>query len=309
MLSRRNVRIKILQLLYSRSIIGETSDASIIARYRQMLDDTYDLYIFSLYLLVGIAHQSLADLKTRQKKHLPSEHDKMFTDRLFNNKLMLSLENNEELQELFKQLKFKDIVDVDILRQIYKKYAKEESYIKFYSNSDPEMTDKDGLLDFYRFLRKEELFEEILEDKYHSWLDDKSLISGAMKKTIKALPRDDRFFDEFKPDDQTTEEFGMSLLLAALKEEDEILEFIKPKLQNWEVDRLAKMDIIILKMSVGEMIKFPSIPTKATINEYVEIAKNYSTDKSKEFVNGILDSVMRDLISEGIIVKTGRGLR
>ena len=97
--------------------------------------------------------------------------------------------------------------------------------------------------------------------------------------------------------------------VAALEAEEKILSYIQPKLQNWKMDRLATIDVIILKMSIAEMINFPSIPTKATINEYVEIAKNYSTDKSKEFVNGILDSLMKDLIKDGVIVKTGRGLQ
>ena len=101
----------------------------------------------------------------------------------------------------------------------------------------------------------------------------------------------------------------MTLLLACLHDEKKILDFIRPKLENWDMERLATIDMIILNMSLNEMIKFPSIPTKATINEYVEIAKNYSTDKSKEFVNGILDSLMKDLTSEGVIVKSGRGLK
>ncbi|MCL4167216.1 UNVERIFIED_CONTAM: hypothetical protein GTU68_041388 [Idotea baltica] len=101
----------------------------------------------------------------------------------------------------------------------------------------------------------------------------------------------------------------MTLLLGILEEEAELMAHIEPKLQNWEADRLATLDTIILKMAVCEMIKFPSIPTKASINEYVEIAKNYSTDKSKEFVNGLLDTLMKNLVTEGVIVKIGRGLK
>lgn len=310
MLSRRNVRIKILQLLYTRSIIGELTDADIIAQYRRMLDDTFDLYLFSLYIVTAVARESNVDLTTRAKKHLPSAEDKVFTARLYNNPLIQSLEINEELQERFKQLKFDGAVDEDLIRQIYINYSKEESYVSYASQTSSEQaSETEGILDFYRFLRKSELFEEMLEDRYYAWLDDKSLVIGSMKKTIKALPLQNRFFDQYQADDQTTEDFGMTLLLAALEDEDKILAYIQPKLQNWEMDRLATLDMIILKMSIAEMIKFPSIPTKATINEYVEIAKNYSTDKSKEFVNGILDSLMKDLVQDGIIVKTGRGLK
>ena len=309
MLSRRNIRIKILQLLYSRSIIGDQTDADLIAGYRKMLDASYDLYLLALYLFVEIAEESVTDLEKRQKKHLPSEEDKAFTTRLYHNDLIQCIEENEDLQEVFKQLKFRSSIDKDILRQVYKNYTKEESYLKFATQENAEISDLDGLLDLFRFLKKNELFEELLEDKFYAWLDDKSLIVGAMKKTLKSLPDHGAFYRAYLPDEQTTEEFGMHLLLAILQEEEKILEMIKPKLQNWEVDRLATIDMIILKMAIAELIKFPSIPTRATINEYVEIAKNYSTDKSKEFVNGILDSLMKDLTAEGVIIKSGRGLQ
>ncbi len=308
MLSRRNVRIKILQLLYTRNTGERVSDGDIIASYRRALDDTFDLYFLSLYILIEIARESKYDLETRKKKHLPSEEDKIFIDRLYSNPLIQSLEENEDLQQRFKDLKFEGNIDKDILRQIYLKYAKADEYIS-YARTSSETSNEDGLLDFYRFLRKNEMYEELLEDRYYSWLDDKSLIVGAIKKTIKALPSSGEFYNDFRPDDQTTEEFGMTLLLATLQDEKKVMDFIQPKLENWDMDRLATIDMIILNMSLNEMIKFPSIPTKATINEYVEIAKNYSTDKSKEFVNGILDSLMRDLMAEGIIVKSGRGLK
>ena len=195
MLSRRNVRIKILQILYTRSIVGKLSDAEIIAHYRRCLDATFDLYLFTLFLLVEVSRESTVDLKTRRKKHLPSEGDKLFTDRLYNNELIKNLENNEDLQQRFQQLKFSSFADTDIIRQIYLKYAKEKEYSDFATRANEEKTDQEGLLDFFRFLRKSELFEETIEDRYYSWLDDKSLIVGAMKKTIKALPAEKLFLN------------------------------------------------------------------------------------------------------------------
>lgn len=309
MLSRRNVRIKILQLLYSRSILGDQTDAQVIASYRRTLDNTFDLYLYSLYLFAKVAEESTVDKQKRLKKHLKSEEDNAFKARLFYNDIVQSLEKNENLQQRYRQLKFDDMTDPDHVRQIYLKYAKEELYLAFDLGQGEPISDLDGLLEFYRYLRKSELLSEMLEDRFYSWLDDKSLVVGAMKKTLKALPTDEDFFNDYLPDHQTTEEFGMVLLLATLQGEERMTNYIKPKLNNWDVDRLATMDMIILHMALNEMISFQSIPTKATINEYVEIAKNYSTDKSKEFVNGILDSLMKDLVEEGVIVKTGRGLK
>ncbi len=165
------------------------------------------------------------------------------------------------------------------------------------------------LLELFRFCRRNELFNEIIEDHYANWEDDKSLIIGTIKKVLKALPSDDEnFIMEHYPDKETTKEYGEFLLSRTLKEDDLLLKQIEPVLQNWDAERVAVLDMIMIKMALCEFMYCPTIPTKVTLNEYVELAKNYSTSKSKEFVNGILDRLLQDLISKGKIVKEGRGL-
>jgi N utilization substance protein B len=146
------------------------------------------------------------------------------------------------------------------------------------------------------------------EDRYTNWDDDESLVVGAMKKTVKAFPLKDNFYQEFEPSDMTVREFGEELLRKTCREDSALLAEIEPALQNWDVERVAALDMIMLKMALCELLHFPTIPTKVTLNEFVEISKVYSTDKSKEFINGILDRLMKKLLEENKIVKEGRGL-
>lgn len=308
MLSRRNVRIKILQQLYLRDNSEDHTGAMVVAGYRKALDQSYELYLFALYALIRISEVSREDLANRAQKHLPTLEDKAFQPRLYENELIQSLESNADLQERFNQLKFKSSVDSDIFRRLYKTYSKEANYIQYAGGSN-EISDQEILLDLFRLIRKHELFEELMEEKYYSWVDDESLVIGAIKKTIKKLPTSEAFYKEFIPDTETTEEFGMKLLNCVLDNEHDMVQTIKPKLNNWDIDRIAKIDIILLKMALAELTEFPTIPPKATINEYVEIAKLYSTDKSKEFVNGILDTMLKELDKDGKIIKRGPGLK
>jgi N utilization substance protein B len=153
------------------------------------------------------------------------------------------------------------------------------------------------------------VFLDVLDENYLFWEDDKSLIVGAMKKTIKSLPStSEGFYEAYQPTDETVKEFGEVLLTQVHEESDELFKIIEPTLKNWDAERVAVIDMILLKMAVCELMNFPTIPTKVTLNEFVEISKLYSTDKSKDFINGILDRLLKKLEKEGKVVKEGRGL-
>jgi len=134
------------------------------------------------------------------------------------------------------------------------------------------------------------------------------LVAGAMKKTLKATPVSGDFFREHEPSDATVLEFGEELLKKTCEEDLSLFKEIEPTLRNWDAERVAILDMVMLKMALCELLHFPTIPTKVTINEFVEISKVYSTEKSREFINGILDRLMKELSDQGRIVKEGRGL-
>lgn len=310
MLSRRNIRIKVMQMLYSMSQDKSLSLEDTIRRYRDRISQSYDLYLFALLCLVRAAEYAVQDKEKKLSKLLPSEEDKAFTADLAENALILSLSNNQGFQNLLRQRNLKSLVDVDNSRMFYQDFAKDEDYKAYSRKADNTLEEhREMLLAFFRHLVNNEPFNDFLEDHFPNWVDDESLVVGAIKKTLKALPTEAPFFEEHRPGSDTVEDFGEYLLKRAVNEDEELLSIIEPALRNWDADRVAIIDMILLKMALCELTSFPSIPTKVTLNEFVEISKQYSTDKSKDFINGILDRLMKQLEGEGKIQKQGRGLK
>lgn len=309
MLSRRNVRIKVMQLLYSLSSDEKLTPSVLTQLYKRGVDKSFELLLFTLYLLMRISRIALEEEEKRKKKLLPKEEDRNFTPKLYENELIASLEASDILSKTIDKKGFSTKVDTDVLREIYRKFSKTEEYKNYLNSKSDTKAHMKALLDLFRFLRKNEIFTELLEDHYSNFEDDKSLIVGSVKRVLKELPDSERdVLSTHYPDDETWKEFGLNLLELTVENDHEITELINPVLENWDAERLATLDTILLKMALCEMLHFPSIPTKVTINEYLEVAKNYSTAKSKDFINGILDKLLTDLTASGKIVKKGRGL-
>ena len=310
MLSRRSVRVKVMQVLYALAKDTELSKEEAKNLYWTFVDNTYDLFLYNLYVISKITDVSSEDLARRRSKHLPSEEDKKFTDRLSQNPLVRSIGLNKAMIKQFEKRKFSGTVDKDHLTKIYNDFAKVDMYKDYVTQE--EATDQDHIdimLELYRACRRSELFKEIMIDRYTNWVDDKSMVIGSVKKVIKTLPIEElEDVKQHYPDDDTVKEFGEQLFLKVQSKEEELEEIIEPVLENWDMERLAMVDTICLKMAIAELLYFPTIPVKVTINEYVELVKNYSTDKSREFINGILDKVMNELKDKGRINKHGRGL-
>jgi N utilization substance protein B len=309
MLSRRNIRIKVMQVLYSKSRDEKITYPDALRRYRSIIQKSFELYLFNLWMLTQVAAHAKEDEQRKTKKLLPSEDDKLFTAKLHENPLIQSVVNHPTLKNLFQKLGLKNKIDEDSIRRLYIEYAKTEDYKKYVHQIQD--TDKDhtqALLNLYKSCINNEIFTDLLEDNYPSWIDDKSLIIGSLKKTIKALPADLNFLDSYQPSEEATIEFGETLLKNVCSGDQQLLEMIEPTLKNWDAERVAVIDMILLKMALSELLSFPTIPTKVTLNEFVEISKLYSTDKSKDFINGILDRLLKKLTKEGKIKKEGRGL-
>ena len=310
MLSRRSVRVKIMQLLFALDRDEKLSYSGAKKTYVENIDSCFELFIFNLYVIINITRLSVEDAKKRMAKHLISEEDKKFSAKIFLNKTVQSLENNDLLQKKFKKYDFQSKIDKDFLKKVYSDFSKSEEYKKYvFGGTTTNKDDKEILLELYRLCRKDDFFNDVMDDNYNVWIDDKSLVVGTVKKIIKAYPEADaNYFMSFVPDAETIKEFGSPLLQTCHKENDTLLGIIKPVLKNWDHERLAIIDMILIKMALCEMLHFDSIPTKVTLNEYVEIAKLYSTAKSKDFINGVLDNLMKELKESGAIKKSGRGL-
>lgn len=296
-------------MLYSMSRDKQLTFEDVLERYRESIAASYEMYLFNMYQLMQIAKYATKDAARRQAKHLPSEEDKKFTAKLFENEVVQSVVNDMTYKVLVKKYEFANIIDIDNIRRFYTEFEKGDAYKKYVANETTNADHKQILLQLYKTCISNELFNELIEDQYANWVDDKSLVIGTVKKSIKALPADVGFFKNYEPTDETTKEFGEELIRQVCTRNDEFFELIEPTLKNWDADRVAVMDMIILKMALCELLIFPTIPTKVTLNEFVEISKMYSTEKSKDFINGILDRLMKKLNKEGKINKEGRGLK
>ena len=309
MLSRRNIRVKVMQLLYAQSRDKGLEYPELLQRYRQAINKSYELYLFNLLQLTKISQYALKDAARRTAKLLPSDEDKQFTAKIFENDLTQAIVENPAFIRSIKKHQMQGRLDEDNHRSFYAEISKTDYYRDYIKKSETTYKDHmEVLLAMYKTVVANELYNDLMEDHYSSWVDDKSLIVGTIKKTLKALPGESNFCKLYLPSDETTKEFGETLLNTVVNNNEELLALIEPTLKNWDVDRVAVIDMILLKMALCELMSFSSIPTKVTLNEFVEISKQYSTEKSKDFINGILDRLMKKLEKQGKIKKEGRGL-
>ncbi len=298
-----------MQMLYAQSRDPELTLQDMLKRYKVCIDESFALYLFNLAYFLEVVSYVKEDVKRRAGKHIPSEEDKNFTPKLFENELIQSLVVNTKLDVLFAKHQFPSIIDKDLVRKLYTNFAKTDDYRAYIKQ--PNSTAEDHLnilLKLFKHLLADETYTEIIEDRFHGWSDEKSIIIGSFKKTLKALPAEEDFYLKYKPAEETAKDFGEVMLRHVIEENDMLLSHIEPTLKNWDADRVAILDMILIKMAITEFMVFPTVPTKVTLNEFVEIAKNYSTDKSKDFINGVLDRLMKQLEKDGKIKKEGRGL-
>lgn len=293
MLSRRSVRVKIMQLLYAKDRDGLLTAKDLVKQYDESIDVSFELFLFVIFLFTKITEQAQPDAKKRLTKHLPSDFDKAFSSKLHDNSIVTAILNDNKLQARFQKLGYEKLDLGDFYSKMYKDFAKTEAYEQYILSAETHERDLDILLELFRYLRGSEYFNEVCDDNYIHWFDEKSLVVGALKKYLKAQPEDPGYYNTYYPDNETVKEYGHVLIHNVLEHDEELEAQIFPMLKNWDSERVAVIDMILMKMALCEMLYFTSIPGNVTINEYVEVAKNYSTDKSKEFVNGVLDTLYK----------------
>jgi N utilization substance protein B len=309
MLSRRNIRIKVMQVLYAVNRDPELKYPKALLLYNQNISGAFDQYLLNLLQLVRAAQYAQKVYDKKASKLRPTKEDMEFTPVLSSNPLITSLIEHKGLQTLLKIHHIHERINEDNSRLLYNQFAKTDFYKAYLSNPANTLTEhRQTMLEFYKTCLSSDTLNDIMEDNFICWADDKSLVVGAMKKTLKSLPANGDFYTEFQPQEETVKEFGEELLKAVFENDEEYHQIIEPTLKNWDADRVAVVDMILLKMALCELLMFPTIPTKVTLNEFVEISKLYSTPKSKDFINGILDRLLKKLEKEGKIAKTGRGL-
>ncbi len=311
MLNRRHIRVKVLQAIYSHFQSGSEQLTAEENNLLQSMEKIYDLYLYQLAFLVELQNEAYKERDEAKSKYFPTEDDLLPQTNFTRSKAVNAITKNEILGKLLKEKKISWSVNTDQMNKIFRRIRGTEEYKKYFRLPQTSMEDD---IEFLQHIYKNYVFDnEFVEGYYEElnihWYDDIFVVNPAVSKTIKNLQEDKEV--ELLPlykDREEDREFALELFRKVIRHSDEYEEWIKNKAQNWELERIAVMDIMLMKMAICEVLNFENIPIKVSLNEYIELAKSFSTPKSSVFINGILDKLVAELKADGKVVKTGRGL-
>jgi N utilization substance protein B len=295
MITRRNIRVKIMQTLYSLEAQENQKTADALRILQKHFDQSRQLLIYLIYFLTELARYAETDSLRRSSKHLPTEHDKNVNTKLAGNQLLWKMLEQESYQKMAKKDKPELNDHAAMVRKLYLELKETEDYKSYISENTRDKKPEKEILEFIfnDFMLANESFESHLEEIFPNWGDDaemmQKLVTGYLNKTSAFN------FEEIVSPDKAS--FARELLTAAIDKKEVTMELIRPKLKNWDAERIATLDMIFMQMGVCEFLFFETIPPKVTINEYIDLAKEYSTPLSGQFVNGILDNIHKDLVA------------
>jgi N utilization substance protein B len=313
MLNRRHLRIKVLQILYA---FFQSEEESILKAEKELLsavERMYDMYLFMIMTLPELKRAAQNRMEEHKKKMRPTEEDLNPNMKFVNNKLIEAIETSYELTKLseIRNVNWLGAESQEIFRKVFLVILESEVYFE-HMNNDSEGMEEDmafALQLFKAEIANSDLIQYFFDEKSIYWADDLDLCCSMAMKTMKSWAEGKSFevLPLYKENDDE-KEFIVNLLRKTIQMNEENETLIEEFAQNWELDRIAKMDILLLKMGLTELQTCSSIPTKVTLNEYIEISKFYSTPKSNLFINGVLDKAIAQLTKDKKIIKIGRGL-
>jgi N utilization substance protein B len=285
-----------MQTLYSLDAQDNQKMGDAQKILQKHFDQSGQLLIYLIYFLTELARYAETDSLRRSSKHLPTELDKNVNTKLAGNQLLWKMLEQESYQKIVKKYKPELIDHADMVRKLYLELRETEVYRTYISENSRDKKPEKEILEyiFNDFLLPNEAFELHLEEIFPNWGDDgemmQKLVSGYLNKTTAFN------FEEILSPDKAL--FARELLISVMEKKEITMELIRPKLKNWDADRIATLDMIFMQMGVCEFLFFETIPPKVTINEYIDLAKDYSTPLSGQFVNGILDNIHKELVIE-----------
>ncbi|GAA0883831.1 transcription antitermination factor NusB [Sphingobacterium siyangense subsp. cladoniae] len=314
MLNRRHLRVKVVQTLYAYSLSEDKDIKTFEKALLKNVDEVYEMYMWTLNLLDEVSDYVLIDAEGRANKFLPTEKDLSLTTKLSTNTFIESLRQNPQYGEGVKKYKISWSFDPEIVRTVFLQLKDSEAYLEYLQQEDRSIgTEKDIIKHiFKKIILKSPVIEQVFEEKFINWPVDKEVLQALIAKTFKNFSSEDprkNKLAEITQNWNDDSDYVIALLGKTIRNTNEYQKLISDKTKNWESDRIALMDTLLMRMAICELVNFPSIPVKVTINEYIEISKVFSTLKSNTFINGILDKILNDLNQKGRIQKAGRGLR
>ncbi len=313
MLNRRHIRVKVLQVIYAMHQSGSEDLEREEKFLFSSMESIQDLYLIVISALIEIRKKEELFLERAAKKHLATPQDLKPNKKFIENKVLQFLEDNNSISIALENRKINNWNQNDdliiILLEDIKKSALYQAYL---ANSDQSFeADKRFVVEmFTELIAANDKLYDYLEDYKLTWVDDIPLVNTFFLKQLKNIVEDNEQSFKVLPlyKDSEDKDFGRDLFRKTVLNENELAKEYIDRTPNWDPDRISEVDTIMLKMAICEFLRFPSIPIKVTINEYLEIAKEYATPKSSIFINGVLDNLVKDLQKTNKLNKTGRGL-
>lgn len=311
MISRRLLRIKVLKALYahlkSESCSLAVSEKNLVAS----IDKTYDLYFQMLSLIVELARHAEQRQQAAMQKRLPTAEDLNPNRKFVENSVIRILSESDSVNDYLASHKLSWNQYPELIKNLFNELEQTESYQKYMLSQERSFREDLALVtDFYtNGLEESEALEEALEEQSIMWNDDLGFALIMVTRTLsnmRASHQEVKVLPKFKSEDDL--EYAKELFAKTALNFDKQQQLIEQFTRNWDVERIAYMDNLIMAIAVTELLSFPSIPVKVTLDEYIEIAKYYSSPGSSNFINGVLDKIVSTLNEEGKINKSGRGL-
>tara|TARA_B110000261_G_scaffold82167_1_gene94412 strand:+ start:299 stop:1207 length:909 start_codon:yes stop_codon:yes gene_type:complete len=301
-----------MQVIYALKRSEDVNLASEEKFLNSSMDSMYSLYLVMLSLLIKVHDKSKDQQEKSQQKHLLTTEDLNPNMKFIKNALLVQMSDSQSLKNAFERYKIQNWeLDNEYVEVIFRSILESDIYASYMNSKFSFNNDKQCVVDLFKeVIAPNEKLYDYLEDRNLTWLDDLPVVNTALVKLLnkaKENSSDDYFTPQLFKDDED-KEFGVELLRNTVLNIESYSEEISLKTQNWDKDRIADIDFVLLQMAICEFHEFPSIPTKVSINEYIEIAKEYSTPKSNVFINGVLDKIVKEYDENKTLNKVGRGL-
>lgn len=311
MINRRHIRVKVMQSVYA--MLQSHNDD--IIREEKFLKHSvlklYELYVLNLQLLVEVQKLAARKIALSKKKILATKEELNPNNKFLENKIINTISESISLEGFIELNNLKNWeLDSEYVKIIFEQLQQSDLY-ENYLNTDEDSykIDKAFVISFFKeIIAPNDKLAEYFEDTIISWVDDIPFVNTWLVKTLSKQKENNAFILGSLYKDKDDENFVSQIFTKTVLKHKEYEKDIEDKTPNWESDRIADIDMILIKMAITEFINFPSIPTRVTINEYIEISKDYSTEKSSYFINGVLDKISKEFIKSKRIVKIGRGL-
>ena len=298
MINRRNIRVKVMQTLYTiTSLEAETKPGDVVKILQKHFDQTRQLFIYLVYFLSELARYAETSAHNRASKHLPTYEDLHVNTKLSGNEILLKINDDPSFKEFVKKDRPELWLDKELVKRIYLDLVESKEYKTYLAKPKREKKEEREILEFIleKFMLEKENFLSHVEENFTNWDDDAEMIILLLTNYLQKPGTYN--FKEMISEEKWN--FAKDLLQTVREKSEHLESLVIPKLKNWDPERIALLDMILMKMGVAEFLYFETIPPKVTINEYIDLAKEYSTSQSGQFVNGILDNIHKELVQQG----------